>query len=339
MPPGSAMSNVNGRLSIQYLAQADRTLLEKGTRARKDARHRPAAILAADAGWTPTLDAVDKVLHFTNVGPGKALGPGAENWRHQAVLAIGADHHCLSLHAADLHDPALAYVLNACVIAVVARANAGNAAQPAALEADVDQHVVVEVGGVHASRRPLEIGHLGVHSLEVRAHQPAHAVPVMAVDLRQHAIGGAQVTRPGRRQARPVGERLDHHWPADLAGLDALGCGGEFGIEAAHETELEDYARALRCAYDRVTLRQAQRHRLFEEDVFPRLRRLHRQRLMRERRRGNDDCLELRVVERGLQAAKSGLRLETELLCRSQPALGHGVYDGRQPCAGDVMGQ
>jgi len=44
----------------------------------------------------------------------------------------------------------------------------------------------------------------------------------VAVDLGQQPIGGVQVPRPGRRQAGPVGERLDLDGRADLAGLDAL---------------------------------------------------------------------------------------------------------------------
>jgi hypothetical protein len=62
----------------------------------------------------------------------------------------------------------------------------------------------------------------------------------MAVHLGQHAIRSAQVARPGRRKAGTVGQGLDHHRLADLPGLDAAGSRHKFGIETAHEAELQE---------------------------------------------------------------------------------------------------
>ena len=39
-----------------------------------------------------------------------------------------------------------------------------------------------------------------------------------------------------------MGERFDQHGLADLAGLDAFSSGGEIGIEATHETKLQQHA-------------------------------------------------------------------------------------------------
>src|SRR5665647_3470396 len=52
---------------------------------------------------------------------------------------------------------------------------------------------------------------------------PADGVEVVAVDLRDHAVGGPDVGGPRRRQARSVGERLDDHRVADLPAAPQLG--------------------------------------------------------------------------------------------------------------------
>ena len=114
----------------------------------------------------------------------------------------------------------------------------------------------------------LEISHLGVDALVVRTHQPAGGIPVVAVDLGQHAVGAAQVVRPRRRQARAPGQGLDHHGRADLAGFDPAPGLGKLGLEPPHETHLENDAGALRRRRHGVALRHGQGHGLLAEHVL-----------------------------------------------------------------------
>ncbi len=90
----------------------------------------------------------------------------------------------------------------------------------------------------------------------------------MAVDLGQHAVGRAQIARPGWRQSGAVGVGFDHHRLANLSRLDPLGCGYEFRIEPTHKSQLEDDTVLLGDVYDLIAFLQVQRHGLFEEYVF-----------------------------------------------------------------------
>ena len=91
------------------------------------------------------LDALDEMLQFVDITPGKALRPGADDRGDQPLVAVGAHHHRLPFQLADLHDALIADDLHPGVVAVAARADAREQSQPAAFQLDVDQHVVVEI--------------------------------------------------------------------------------------------------------------------------------------------------------------------------------------------------
>ena len=148
-------------------------------------------------------------------------------------------------------------------------------------------------------------------------------VPVVRVHLGQHPVGGAQIARPGGRQARAVRRRLDHHRPADLARLDPLhGC-DELRREAAHEADLQDDARAPCPLDDRVAFRQVQRHRLFEEDVLAVRRGRQRELPVGEGRRGDDHRVERDLVQRLFEGGETGV--DAELVAGRGQDVGHGI--------------
>src|SRR5690606_22601180 len=116
------------------------------------------------------------MLHLADVGPLEALRPAAVDGRDQTLVAVHADDDVLRPHRADLHDAFLADDFDPRVVAVVAGADAGEATQPAGFKAQRRDHIVVEVLGFHAALVALEIGDFHVDALDIRAHQPAHAV-------------------------------------------------------------------------------------------------------------------------------------------------------------------
>src|ERR1022692_3455709 len=183
--------------------------------------------------------------HLRDISGGKPLRPGAVNGRDESLVAIGTDDNGLAAQISNLQNAALTHNLDARVVSVIARANAGDAAQRAVLEPNLHQRGVVEMRRTDPARFALEVRDLGIHAFQVRPGEPADGIPIMAVHLGQHAIGCTKVTCPRGREAGTMRKRLDQHGTADLAGLDSRPGRLELRIIAAHESDLKDYAAPL----------------------------------------------------------------------------------------------
>src|ERR1039458_9379828 len=69
--------------------------------------------------------------HLRDISGGKPLRPGAINGRDESLVAIGTDDNGLAAQISNLQNAALTHNLDARVVSVIARANAGDAAQRA----------------------------------------------------------------------------------------------------------------------------------------------------------------------------------------------------------------
>ena len=104
-----------------------------------------------------------------------------------------------------------------------------------------------------------------------------------------------------------MGEGFNHHRRADFAGTDALGGGGEIGIEPAHETKLQLNAGKLDGVDDGIAFGQRKRHGLLEEYVQPRLCGFNCKISMREGRRGDHNGIEVGLFESLVEGFEAGI--------------------------------
>ncbi len=127
--------------------QVNRAFFQEGFCSCQDPGNCPAAFDPARFGRGFGLDALNEMLQFVDVTPDETFRPGAGDRGDQPLVAVGADDHRLPLQVADLHDALLADDLGTGVVTISAGAHAGDQSQATAFELDVDQHVIVEVGG------------------------------------------------------------------------------------------------------------------------------------------------------------------------------------------------
>ena len=134
------------------------------------------------------------------------------------------------------------------------------------------------------------------HGADV-AHEPAREIEIVNAHVEQHAAAALRVRVLQTRPERIARRGLEHQRRADPPRLDLFLRGRITGVEATHESHLEEDAGSCDRLLHRRDFRQRERRRLLAERRLAALRRRDDQLAMRVGRADDHQRVDRRVVD------------------------------------------